>query len=40
MWMMASPSVNGRIVLLHASSDLEVWFSRVSLIMTIRSTSS
>ncbi|KAJ7376225.1 hypothetical protein OS493_036048 [Desmophyllum pertusum] len=24
VWMMASPSVNGRVVLLHASSDLEV----------------
>ena len=42
MWMMASPSVNGKIALLHASSDLEVRFrtSRVVLTMTILSTSS
>jgi len=36
VWMMASPSVNGRVVLLHASSDLEVWFraDRVTILST------
>ena len=40
VWMMASPSVNGRVALLHASSDLEVftiwlWFGADCASMTV-----
>lgn len=40
VWMVASPSVNGRVALLHASSDLEVftiwlWFGAACAGLTV-----